>query len=192
MTEKKKINRSAKHKLYEHLLNSKEWRELRAWKIQQCQGLCERCKREGIEAGVQGGYLTPAKTVHHIIPVESVPDNKMKDVCFDKNNLILLCPNCHHRTHEEMKSHQWQVMRTIPKEEQKMNEHMKEWAARHGDPNYQPTPKPRKGIRKTRFGWVTKEEYKQKQQELFDKWKERNDGPKDITRPTSVDTSTKD
>ena len=110
------INRNEKHKLYMQLLNTKEWRILRAWKIEQCQGLCERCKREGQRDGVPDGFITPAKTVHHIVPVESVPDEpaenlmeRMKKVCFDRNNLLLLCPNCHHLIHQEMKSHIWLI-----------------------------------------------------------------------------------
>ena len=174
--EKKKINRNEKHIMYMRLLNTKEWRELRAWKIDSCDGKCERCRQEGIETGVQCGYIRAAKTVHHIRPVENGADEaEMRALCFDRNNLMLLCPECHHKIHEEMKSHQGQIMRTIPKEAQKANDHIKAWAARHGDPNYQPPQKPRKGIRKTFFGWMTKDEYKQKQEEQLEEWKRRQD-----------------
>jgi hypothetical protein len=94
----------------------------------------------------------------------------MKARCFDYNNLILLCPDCHHRTHEEMKSHWRQASRTMPKDsaESEQQQEMKAFAERLGG-KYEPT---KKGIRKTRFGWVTKEEYKQKTSEQFEKWKD--------------------
>lgn len=158
------------------LFNTKEWHELRERKGNECGWLCERCRREGIEKGIlPNGYITAAKTVHHIQPVEGVPDEpaetlleRMKERCFDYNNLILLCPDCHHRTHEEMKSHWMQQSRTMPKQE--VDEQMKQFVERCGG-TYIPPHK--KGIRKTRFGWVTPEEYKQKSAEQFEKWKER-------------------
>lgn len=152
---KKKINRNAKHIKYMQLLNTKEWRELRARKICECNGLCERCKREGIEAGVPGGYIRAAKTVHHIQPVEGVADEpadtlleRMKARCFDYNNLILLCPDCHHRTHKEMKSHVGQMKHKMP---------------------IDTVTGQYKAVRLTRFGWVTKEEYQQRKREETEK-----------------------
>ena len=180
----KKVNRNAKHQLYMSLFNTKEWHELRARKIAECQGLCERCRREGIEKGIlPDGYITPAKTVHHIDPVEGVADEpaetlleRMKAKCFDYNNLILLCPDCHHKTHDEMKSHWRQASRTMPKDEAESEHHqqMKAFAERIGG-KYEPT---KNGVRKTRFGWVTKEEYKKKSDEQFEKWKEKIKGNK--------------
>ena len=125
------------------LFNMKEWHELRARKIADCQGLCERCQRDG--------YITPAKTVHHIQPVEGVDDepaetllDRMKERCFRYDNLILLCPECHHKTHEEMKSHRNQMRSKMP---------------------IDPATGQYKKVRMTRFGWVTKEEYDQRKRE---------------------------
>ena len=196
---KKKVNRNAKHLMYMSLFNTNEWHELRARKIAECHGLCERCRREGIEKGIlPDGYITPAKTVHHIQPVEGVADEptetlleRMKARCFDYNNLILLCPDCHHRTHEEMKSHWRQASRTMPKDEAEgeRQQEMKAFAERLGG-KYEPT---KRGIRKTRFGWVTKDEYKQKTSEQFEKWKQRlNNGPKYTQGTSGVDADTKD
>lgn len=196
---KKKVNRNAKHLMYMSLFNTNEWHELRARKIAECHGLCERCRCEGIEKGIlPDGYITPAKTVHHIQPVEGVADEpaetlleRMKARCFDYNNLILLCPDCHHRTHEEMKSHWRQASRTMPKDEADSERQlkMKAFAERIGG-KYEPT---KRGIRKTRFGWVTKDEYKQKTSEQFEKWKQRlNNGPKDTQGTSGVDADTKD
>ncbi len=196
---KKKVNRNAKHLMYMSLFNTKEWHELRARKIAECHGLCERCRREGIEKGIlPDGYITPAKTVHHIHPVEGVADEpaetlleRMKARCFDYNNLILLCPDCHHRTHDEMKSHWRQALRTMPKDEAEgeRQQEMKAFAERIGG-KYEPT---KRGIRKTRFGWVTKDEYKQKTSEQFEKWKQRlNNGSKDTQGTSGVDADTED
>ena len=194
---KKKVNRNAKHLMYMSLFNTKDWHELRSRKIAECQGLCERCRREGIEAGVPGGYITPAKTVHHIQPVEGVPDEpavtlleRMKARCFDYNNLILLCPDCHHRTHEEMKSHWRQASRTMPKDrtDSEQQQEMKAFAERLGG-KYEPT---KRGIRKTRFGWVTKEEYKKKLAEQFDNWKKKINGLTDSQETTTVDAPAED
>ena len=192
------INRNEKHKLYMQILNTREWRMLRAWKIDQCNGLCEICKREGQKAGIPEGYPTPAKTVHHIVPVESVPDEpkatlieRMKKVCFDKNNLLLLCPNHHHLIHEEMKSHEGQTAKIMPKEEndplKDADDKLKQWVERNMNPEYTQQPKTKKGIRRTKYGWVTMDEYKQKQQEEIAKWKERINGPKDAERTPGVD-----
>ena len=152
----KRVNRNAKHRLYMSLFNTKEWHQLRSRKIAECKGLCERCRREGIEKGIlPDGYITPANTVHHINPVEGVPDepadtllDRMKERCFDYNNLILLCPACHHKTHEEMKSHRNQMRSKMP---------------------IDPATGQYKPVRMTRFGWVTKDEYQQRKREETEK-----------------------
>jgi len=152
----KRVNRNAKHRLYMSLFNTKEWHQLRSRKIAECKGLCERCRREGIEKGIlPDGYITPANTVHHINPVEGVPDepadtllDRMKERCFDYSNLILLCPGCHHKTHEEMKSHHNQMRSKMP---------------------IDPATGMYKPVRMTRFGWVTKDEYQQRKREETEK-----------------------
>lgn len=65
---------------------------------------------------------------------------------------------------------------------------MEAFAERLGG-KYEPT---KKGIRKTRFGWVTKEEYKQKSAEQFDKWKKSLNGYTNIEATSTVDTGTED
>ena len=188
---KKKVNRNAKHIMYISLFNTKEWHELRARKIRECQGLCERCKQDGI--------ISAAKTVHHIQPVEGVSDepaetllDRMKERCFRYDNLILLCPNCHHRTHEEMKSHRHQMYRTMPKAEQTDREtDAKDFIESVGGTYLPPT---KKGVRKTRFGWVTREEYEQKKQEEQAAWLKRmqGDGLTNTQATPTVDAFTKD
>ena len=72
---------------------------------QRAEGLCERCKRDGIaERGVP--YITPGVDCHHIKPVESAKtEQEMERLAYDVNNIELLCIPCHIKTHQEMRSH---------------------------------------------------------------------------------------
>lgn len=122
---------------YQRLLNSKRWREVKAYVDARAEGLCERCRREGIAAGVPGGYLTPGKDHHHIIPVESAnPDipGEMERLCYDVNNIELLCVPCHIKTHEEMHSHYGETVKE--RKELKRRRFLEE-----NDPNYKPINK---------------------------------------------------
>ena len=95
--------------------------------------LCERCRREGIAAGVlPDGYITSAVDVHHKIPVErGRTPQEMEWLAYNLggNNLEALCIPCHIKTHQEMRSHT----------KEKVNEN-KERARRRfmeeNDPNY--------------------------------------------------------
>ena len=90
----------SRDKRYQRLLNSKRWRELRAWKLTQTRGYCEICYREGWR-----GLDAMAVDVHHIVPVESVIDQgeeAMARVCFDPNNLMALCIKHHSASHKDM------------------------------------------------------------------------------------------
>lgn len=85
---------------YQKLLNSKRWKELRAWKLAQTQGYCEICYREGWR-----GIDALAVDIHHKIPVESVIDQgeaAMARVCYDPNNLMALCIRHHTEIHQAM------------------------------------------------------------------------------------------
>ena len=86
---------------YQKLLNTKEWRELRAWKMQQVNGYCEMCTAEGWH-----DLQAAAVDIHHKIPVESAKtEAEMRRLCFDPNNLQALCVKHHIQVHTEMKSH---------------------------------------------------------------------------------------
>ena len=93
---------------YQRLLNSKRWKMIRADYLRQ-HPLCERCRREGIAAGVlPDGYITSAVDVHHKTTVESAKtEQEMERLAYnlDGNNLEALCIPCHIRTHQEMRSH---------------------------------------------------------------------------------------
>ena len=96
---------------YQRLLNSKQWKELRRWYMQQ-HPLCERCIEEGEAAGIPGGYITSSVDCHHIIPEESArTEQEMERLAYDPNNLKALCIPCHVKTHKEMgKNTKKQVM----------------------------------------------------------------------------------
>jgi len=88
---------------YQKLLNSKRWKELRAWKLRQTEGYCEICYAEGWR-----GIDALAVDIHHKLPVESVIDQgeeAMKRVCYDPNNLMALCVRHHCEIHQQAGSH---------------------------------------------------------------------------------------
>ena len=87
----------SRNKDYQRLLNSKRWKEIRAWKLQQ-NPLCELCQAEG--------YVTSAIDIHHIDPCENSRTlAEMEEKCFRVSNLQSLCIPCHQRVHREAKSH---------------------------------------------------------------------------------------
>jgi len=89
---------------YQKLLNSRQWQDTKRLVWQRAKGLCERCKREGIAAGIPEGYITPGRDCHHKIPVETgKTEAEMERLCFDwEHNIELLCIPCHIKTHKEM------------------------------------------------------------------------------------------
>lgn len=93
----------SRDKQYQKLLNSKRWKELRAQYLRD-HPLCERCLREGEEAGIKGGYVRAAIDCHHRIPVESAQTSaEMERLCYSEDNLEALCVECHIKTHKEMR-----------------------------------------------------------------------------------------
>jgi hypothetical protein len=113
---------------YQKLLNSKRWKELRAWKLAQTEGYCEICYREGWR-----GIDALAADIHHIVPVESVidqGDEAMKRVCFNPNNLMAVCVRHHTEIHTNAGSH--------TKEAVKERKHKKRIGfLQRNDPNWQ-------------------------------------------------------
>ena len=86
---------------YQKLLNTKRWRELRAWKMKQVDGFCEMCLAEGWH-----DLQAAAVDIHHRQPVESAKtEAEMERLCFDPNNLQALCVRHHIQVHAEAKSH---------------------------------------------------------------------------------------
>lgn len=90
--------KSQKDPVYRRLMNSREWRSLRASVLRESP-ICRRCW--DLEKKV-----TPASEVHHIKPIESETTAEMKEYrAFDKSNLVCLCHNCHVAIHKKLGSH---------------------------------------------------------------------------------------
>ena len=107
----------SRDKDYQRLLNSKRWKELRQWKLQQ-NPLCEICKSEG--------YIRSAIDVHHKIPCETARNVfEMEQLCFSVDNLQALCIPCHQRLHREANSH------TKEAHKQRADERLTRWIASH-------------------------------------------------------------
>lgn len=91
---------------HDKMFNDKRWPGIKAFVWQRDGGLCRVCKREGIEAGVDGGYIKSGFACHHVIPFESAKSKaEMERLFLDTNNIILVCKDCHAKIHREMKSH---------------------------------------------------------------------------------------
>ena len=91
---------------HDKMFNDKRWPGIKAFVWQRDGGLCRVCKREGIEAGVDDGYVKSGFACHHVIPFESAKSkDEMERLFLDTNNIILVCKDCHAKIHREMKSH---------------------------------------------------------------------------------------
>ena len=87
---------------YQKLLNSKRWQMVKAIVWKRANGCCEMCMKEGIVTG----SLTKQLDCHHIVPVESGRTvQEMERLCYDVNNIMLVCQDCHIKIHTEAKSH---------------------------------------------------------------------------------------
>ena len=105
----------SRNKDYQHLLNSKRWKQLREWKLQQ-NPLCELCEAEG--------FVRSAIDVHHKTPVESArTPQEMEQLCFNPSNLQALCISCHSKVHREARSH------TKASHQQREHDRFERWKA---------------------------------------------------------------
>ena len=113
------------------MFNDKRWPGIKAYVWQRDGGLCRVCKREGIEAGVDGGYIKSGFACHHVIPFESAKSQaEMERLFLDVNNIILVCKDCHAKIHREMKSH---TKDKVAENKRRGAERRASWL----DPNYQ-------------------------------------------------------
>ena len=69
---------------------------------------CQLCKKNGIvtSRSVEGSYDVERKpielVVHHKIPVKKRPD-----LALSKDNLMVLCPECHYLIHHPEEKKEW-------------------------------------------------------------------------------------
>lgn len=67
--------------------------------------LARRMKIKAMMKCEQCGRVTDRLAVHHIHPVENARTNEQKELlCFDENNLQVLCYDCHAAIHKDMRS----------------------------------------------------------------------------------------
>ena len=79
------------------MLNDKRWRETKRIVWTRAGGLCEWCKRDG--------YIRAGIDCHHIIPFESAKtQEEMERLCYDPNNVVLVCIEHHTKAQVELKS----------------------------------------------------------------------------------------
>ena len=86
------------------MLNDKRWAATKAIVDARAKGLCEWCIRDGQEYGRKIGNLLLQRTGwrregidhHHLIPFESAKTQaEMERLCYDPNNVVLLCVEHH-------------------------------------------------------------------------------------------------
>lgn len=98
-------DRMSRDKRYQRLLNDKRWWGEGGVKVQvwrRAGAVCEQCKEEGIITGSLQSQLD----CHHIIPVETGRTiQEMERLCYDVNNIRLLCVAHHIAAHVELRSH---------------------------------------------------------------------------------------
>lgn len=94
--QKKRVyKKNPKNQVIASIYANSIWRNLRNSYLME-HPLCECCLHNGI--------TKPAEEVHHVIYISSGKDeNEMKDIAFNKDNLIALCSDCHHHVHSNNK-----------------------------------------------------------------------------------------
>lgn len=107
----------AHSKLYVQLMNSREWRELREAKL-RANPLCERCQAQG--------YVTAARCVHHLVPVESGrTEDDCRRLAFQFTNLQSLCFQHHAEIHKAERSHSREA------HQKRSKDRLEQWIAKH-------------------------------------------------------------
>ena len=87
-----------RNKEYRKLINTRKWQKLRLQALSKTNYLCAVCLKNDI--------TTPATEVHHIAPVETGANLlHMKQLCYDPNNLIAVCKECHKNEHIKLQSY---------------------------------------------------------------------------------------
>lgn len=82
-------NKGKYHKNFDWFYQSGDWKALRAKRFTYANGLCERCKRNGV--------IKAGKEVHHVVPIEKDWSRRL-----DFENTILLCNDCHNAQHDRI------------------------------------------------------------------------------------------
>jgi 5-methylcytosine-specific restriction protein A len=109
----------SRNKDYQRLLNSKRWKQLREWKLNESP-LCEMCAAKGL--------VVAAVDVHHKIPCESARTiQEIEALCFNPSNLQSLCVTCHKAWHTQS------GYNTKPAHKQREKEMLARWIQKHNN-----------------------------------------------------------
>ena len=85
----------SRDKNYQRLLNAKRWKEIKRIVWLRENGLCEECLKNNI--------VKPGVDCHHIIPVETATSlQEMEKLCYNPDNIRLLCIEHHSEIHKSM------------------------------------------------------------------------------------------
>ena len=91
--------------LYNHWINSREWRMLRDQVKREQRGLCKWCFD-------RHGWVVPAEVVHHMIEVESgKTEAEQRRLMFSRSNCVGLCRQCHNEYHKSQGYHSTEAVR---------------------------------------------------------------------------------
>lgn len=110
MSGKKKTRYRPEHM---RMLNDRRWLDTKRVVWQRAGALCEWCKRDGQEYGRKIGDKTLARIgwiragvdCHHLVPFESARTiAEAERLCYDPNNVVLLCVEHHIKAHRELGS----------------------------------------------------------------------------------------
>ena len=100
-------------RLYKTLIQSREWRELRAQVLRE-HPVCQWCEREG--------RVSMSRECHHIVEAESGRNEaEVRDLMFRRSNIVALCHACHARYHKEQRYH------STAKVKQRQEERKAQW-----------------------------------------------------------------
>ena len=91
-----------------------------------------------------------------------------------------------------MNSHEGQMVKTMPKVENDQTRSLQDWVQQVSGGKCEARPLVKKGIRRTKYGWVTPEELKQKQADELEQWKKKVHGLTNTQDTPSVDAQPED
>ena len=90
------------------IYNSREWHRLRTLKLQTTP-LCEKCREDGLKAGIKpNGFVRSATCVHHIVPIETATTKEEMwrlAIGCGLSGLMSLCRPCHNKLHNDAGYH---------------------------------------------------------------------------------------
>ena len=114
MSGKKKTRYRPEHM---RMLNDRRWLDTKRVVWHRAGALCEWCKRDG--------YIVAGVDCHHLVPFESAKTiDEAERLCYDPNNVVLLCVE-HHRAEHNQKGYH-----TKPKVKEREAQRLERWIER--------------------------------------------------------------